>query len=157
MGKSKNPLLINFGWVYLEESFASFTCKNAIMLPPSFISTYSTNTFTKTTIIYVMWWRGRRCWRCCPKTLNKIDDFDWLANQGLPLLCTYWNPQRYIFQFHSWQDLISSFLEYYLFLKLRIILRQVSGINNLIKMSTYCLPFGDSEITRVGWLIQPNT
>ena len=29
------------------------------------------------------------------------------------------------------------------------ILRQVSGINYLIKMSTYCLPCGDSEITWV--------
>ena len=66
---------------YLEESFASFTRKNAIMLPPSFISTDSTNTFTKSTIIYVMWWRGRRCWRCCSKTLKIIDDSDWLANQ----------------------------------------------------------------------------
>jgi len=36
-------------------------------------------------------------------------------------------------------------------------LRQVSGINPLIKMSTYRLASGDSEIAWVGWLIQPNT
>ena len=39
----------------------------------------------------------------------------------------------------------------------KIILRQVSGINHLIKMSTYRLACGDSEITRVGWLNQSNT
>ena len=36
-------------------------------------------------------------------------------------------------------------------------LRQVIGINYLIKLSTYRLACGDSEITWVGWLIQPNT
>ena len=37
------------------------------------------------------------------------------------------------------------------------VLRQVSGINKLIKMSTYRLACGDSEITWVEWPIQPNT
>ena len=47
--------------------------------------------------------------------------------------------------FHCWLNSVS------------IYLRQVSGINHLIKMNTYRLARGDSEITWVGWLIQSNT
>ena len=55
---------------YLEESFATFTCKDTIMLPPSLISTDGTNSFTKSTIVNVVWWRGGRCWCRRSKTLN---------------------------------------------------------------------------------------
>ena len=144
--QSEHPPLMNFIWPML------LTTRPSLVLNSPHDSTTGKileNSWIRVTDFEIKWliWMGSCCETFISKGLKIDIQLDHQELTKIIPLCTLVTRLK----FQKWL----SFMKYSR--KSRKRLRQVSGINYSIKMSTYRLACMGSEITWVGWLIQPNT
>ena len=143
--QSEHPPLMNFIWPMLLTTRPSFVLNSP---HDSTTGKILENSWIRVTDFEIKWliWMGSCCETFISKGLKIDIQLDHQELTKIIPLCTLVTRLK----FQKWL----SFMKYSR--KSRKRLRQVSGINYFIKMSTYRLACRDSEVMWVGWLILSN-